>query len=95
MSEVHVLLAADQAMVREVLKQVARLLAQGFTVKEISLQRRLSLKTVETYKTRSMHKLGLASRVELMRTANDRGWCTPDNLVNSLYRRLKQKIARE
>ena len=74
MSEVHVLLAADQAMMREVLKQVARLLAQGFTVKEISLQLRLSLKTVETYKTRSMHKLGLASRVELMRTANDRGW---------------------
>jgi len=54
--------------------EVARLLAQGFTVKDISLQLRLSLKTVETYKARSMHKLELASRVELMRTANARGW---------------------
>jgi two-component system, NarL family, response regulator NreC len=34
----------------------------------------VSVKTVETYKARSMEKLGLRSRVDIVRTATERGW---------------------
>jgi DNA-binding NarL/FixJ family response regulator len=53
---------------------VMRLIAQGFTNKEISAQLGVSVKTVETYKARSMEKLGLRSRVDIVRTGRDRGW---------------------
>ena len=54
--------------------EVLRLIAQGFTNKEISAQLGVSVKTVETYKARSMEKLGLRSRVDIVRTATERGW---------------------
>jgi DNA-binding NarL/FixJ family response regulator len=54
--------------------EVMRLIAQGFTNKEISAQLGVSVKTVETYKARSMEKLGLRSRVDIVRTATERGW---------------------
>ena len=53
---------------------VLRLLAQGYSNKEISAQLSISVKTVETYKARSMEKLGLTSRVDLVRYASQRGW---------------------
>lgn len=56
--------------------EVMRMIAQGFTNKEISAQLGLSVKTVETYKARSMDKLGLRSRVDIVRLATDRGWLT-------------------
>lgn len=55
---------------------VLRLIAQGYTNKEIAAQLGLSVKTVETYKARSMEKLGLRSRVDIVRTASERGWLT-------------------
>jgi DNA-binding NarL/FixJ family response regulator len=55
---------------------VLRLIAQGYTNKEIASQLGLSVKTVETYKARSMEKLGLRSRVDIVRTATERGWLT-------------------
>lgn len=54
----------------EVLRQVA----QGYSNKEIAAQISLSIKTVETYKARSMEKLGLDSRVEIVRYALQQGW---------------------
>jgi two-component system response regulator NreC len=54
--------------------EVMRLIAQGFTNKEIAAQLSVSVKTVETYKARSMEKLGLRSRVDIVRTATERGW---------------------
>lgn len=54
--------------------EVMRLIAQGFTNKEISAQLSVSVKTVETYKARSMEKLGLRSRVDIVRLATERGW---------------------
>lgn len=54
--------------------EVMRLLAEGFSNKEISGQLHISAKTVETYKSRSMEKLGLHSRVDLVRVAAERGW---------------------
>ncbi len=53
---------------------VLRLIAQGYTNKEIATQLELSIKTVETYKTRSMEKLGLRSRVDIVRYAAQRDW---------------------
>jgi DNA-binding NarL/FixJ family response regulator len=54
--------------------EVARLLALGYTNKETAAQLDLSIKTVETYKARFMEKLGLKSRVDLIRLATERGW---------------------
>jgi DNA-binding NarL/FixJ family response regulator len=54
--------------------EVMRLIAQGFTNKEISAQLGVSVKTIETYKARSMEKLGLRSRVDIVRIATERGW---------------------
>lgn len=53
---------------------VLRLIAQGYSNKEIAYQLDLSVKTVETYKARAMEKLGLGSRVEIVRFALERGW---------------------
>jgi DNA-binding NarL/FixJ family response regulator len=53
---------------------VLRLIAQGYSNKEIAYQLDLSVKTVETYKARAMEKLGLGSRVEIVRFAIERGW---------------------
>ena len=53
---------------------VVRLIAQGYSNKEIATQLNLSVKTVETYKARAMEKLGLDSRVEIVRYALRQGW---------------------
>jgi len=54
----------------EVLRQIAR----GYTNKEIAVRLRISIKTVETYKTRSMKKLNLDSRTDVVRYALQNGW---------------------
>lgn len=54
--------------------EVVRLIAQGYTNKEIATRLELSVKTVETYKARSMEKLGLDSRAEIVRYALEQGW---------------------
>lgn len=54
--------------------EVMRLIAQGFSNKEIAVQLGVSVKTIETYKARSMEKLGLRSRVDIVRLATKRGW---------------------
>jgi DNA-binding NarL/FixJ family response regulator len=53
---------------------VVRLIAQGYSNKEIAIQLNLSVKTVETYKARAMEKIGLDSRVAIVRYALQRGW---------------------
>ena len=55
-------------------EEVLRLIAGGHTNKEIAARLDLSVKTVETYKTRSMEKLGLGSRAEIVRYAVIQGW---------------------
>ena len=54
--------------------EVLRLIAQGHSNKEIASQLNLSVKTVETYKTRSMDKVGLQTRTDIVRYAYHRGW---------------------
>ncbi len=50
------------------------LIAVGYSNKEIAAQLELSVKTVGTYKARSMEKLDLHSRADLVRYALQRGW---------------------
>ena len=54
--------------------EVVRLIAAGHSNKEIAGRLDLSVKTVETYKARSLEKLGLHSRADLVRYALQRGW---------------------
>mgnify|MGYP002778065210 CR=1 FL=1 len=53
---------------------VVRRIALGYSNKEIAAALGLSVKTVETYKARVGEKLGLRSRVDLVRYANQQGW---------------------
>ena len=63
--EVHLTDRESQVMLR---------VAQGFSNKEIAAQLDISVKTVETHKLRSMEKLGLQSRAEVVQFALRRGW---------------------
>jgi DNA-binding NarL/FixJ family response regulator len=53
---------------------VLRRIADGYSNKEIAAMLQISVKTVETYKARSMEKLGMRSRVDIVRVARERGW---------------------
>jgi DNA-binding NarL/FixJ family response regulator len=55
---------------REVLIHIAK----GFSNREIAAQLALSVKTVETYKARMAEKLGLRTRVEIVKFAARQGW---------------------
>ncbi len=58
--------------------EVLRLVARGSTNKEVADLTRISEKTVETYRSRAMDKLGLSKRSDLLRYALSMGWL--DNL---------------
>ena len=53
--------------------EVFRLIAVGFSIKEIALQVSLSEKTVATYLARIREKTGLNSHVDIARYALHRG----------------------
>ena len=53
---------------------VLKLAALGFTNKEIARQLDVGVKSIETYKARGSTKLGLKTRVELVRYASMQGW---------------------
>lgn len=53
---------------------VLRMIAQGYSNKEIATALSISVKTVETYKARAMEKLALDSRVAIVRFAAEQGW---------------------
>lgn len=54
--------------------EVLRLVAWGYTNKEIASQLNISVKTVETHKAHVMTKLGLKSRSDFVRYALHQGW---------------------
>jgi DNA-binding NarL/FixJ family response regulator len=68
----HGALETNELSERE--EEVVRLIAQGYSNKEIATRLSLSVKTVETYKARSLEKLGSHSRADLVRHALQRGW---------------------
>lgn len=54
-------------------RDVLRLVALGYTNAEIAAELYLSVKTVETYRTRGMEKLNLKTRAQLVKSALARG----------------------
>jgi two-component system, NarL family, response regulator NreC len=58
-------------------QEVLKLLAQGYTNKEVGTQLCLSVKTIETYRGRLADKLGLRSRADLTRYALEVGLLDP------------------
>ncbi|MFN7948649.1 MAG: response regulator transcription factor [Blastocatellia bacterium] len=54
--------------------QVLRLIALGFSNKEVADQLQLSVKTVEAHKASCMKKLGITSRIGIVRYAVLQGW---------------------
>lgn len=53
---------------------VLRLIALGYSNKEIAAQLSLSVKTIEAHKANSMRKLGMAGRIDIVRYAILQGW---------------------
>ena len=54
--------------------EVLRLMAWGYSNKEIAAQLNICVKTVETYKARLSEKLDLKSRTDIVRFALRQGW---------------------
>ena len=55
-------------------EETLRLVAWGYSNKEIAAQLGLSVKTVETHKANGSQKLGLRHRIDIVRFALLRGW---------------------
>jgi DNA-binding NarL/FixJ family response regulator len=54
--------------------EILRLVAWGYSNKEIASQLELSVKTVETHKANAMQKLGMHNRMDIVRFALLQGW---------------------
>ena len=54
--------------------EVIRLMASGHSNKEVASQLGISVKTVETHRANAMHKLGMHSRIDVVRFALLQGW---------------------
>jgi DNA-binding NarL/FixJ family response regulator len=66
--------AAPQSEPSERETEVLRLIAWGFSNKEIAARLELSVKTVEVHKANAMRKLGMRSRIDIVRYAILQGW---------------------
>jgi two-component system response regulator NreC len=55
-------------------EQVLRMVAWGYSNKEIAAELELSVKTVETHKAKGMHRLGVQTRIDIVRFALLQGW---------------------
>ncbi|HYK19841.1 MAG TPA: response regulator transcription factor, partial [Pyrinomonadaceae bacterium] len=54
--------------------EVLRLIALGYSNKEVAARLSLSVKTIEVHKANAMRKLNLTSRIDLVRYAVFQGW---------------------
>ena len=66
--------AAEDAGLSRREEDVLRLVAQGFTNKEIAARLAVGVKTVETHRARAAEKLTLRTRADIVRLAAARGW---------------------
>lgn len=71
--------ALQRTQLSEREEEVLRLIAEGHSNKLIANRLGLSTKTVETYKTRSLEKLGLHTRADIVRHALQQGWLSGDS----------------
>jgi len=62
--------------------EILILVSRGHTNRQIAERLGLSVKSVETYRSRLMDKLGTQSRAELVRYALERGLLSPDKLTD-------------
>jgi DNA-binding NarL/FixJ family response regulator len=77
LAKIHPAASAEvQLSEREIM--VVKLVAKGFSNKEISRQLSLSVKTVETYRARASEKLGLRTRAAIVQYATTEGWMMSD-----------------
>ena len=65
---------AAVAMPSERESEVLRLIASGYSNKEIAARLDLSVKTVEAHKANAMRKLGLSGRIDIVKYAILQGW---------------------
>ena len=54
-------------------REVIRLVALGYTAKQVASELSVSVKTIETYRARIRDKLGLRAKVDVVRFAIDSG----------------------
>lgn len=54
--------------------ETLRLVARGYSNKEIAARLNVSVKTIETHKGNAMHKLGMRSRIDIVRFAMLQQW---------------------
>jgi DNA-binding NarL/FixJ family response regulator len=66
--------AAPGASLSDREEEVLRLIARGFTNRQVAEQLDVSVKTVETHKARAMEKLGVDSRAGIVAHAIRAGW---------------------
>jgi DNA-binding NarL/FixJ family response regulator len=55
-------------------EQVLRLVAQGFSNKEIAGRLEVGIKSIESYKARAAQKLGFSGRADIINYAVQKGW---------------------
>jgi DNA-binding NarL/FixJ family response regulator len=55
-------------------QEVLHFVALGFLTREIADRLHISIKTVETHKANAMGKLGMNSRIDIVRYALLQGW---------------------
>jgi DNA-binding CsgD family transcriptional regulator len=65
-------------------RELLPLLASGLSQRELASQLGVTVKTIETYRTRIGHKLGLTSRAGLIRFALDHGLLSAAHSLNEL-----------
>ncbi len=58
--------------------EVLKLIAYGYSNKEIAARADLSVKTIETHKANAMRKLGFSSRIDIVRYAIVQNWLQDD-----------------
>ena len=58
--------------------EVLKLIAFGYSNKEIATRLNLSVKTVEAHKANAMRKLGIASRIDIVKYAILQNWLQDD-----------------
>jgi len=54
--------------------EVLRLIAWGYSNKEVANRLNISVKTIESHKANAMKKLGMSSRIDIVRYAVVQGW---------------------
>jgi two-component system response regulator NreC len=64
----------SESAVSERESEVLRLIASGYSNKEIAARLALSVKTIEAHKANGMRKLGLTGRIDIVKYAVLQGW---------------------